>query len=65
MRLTSLIYRIAAVFGLVFALAACSEEGPMEQAGKKIDEAAEETQNAIEDECENIKENMNAEDQDC
>ncbi len=36
MRVTSFIYRIAAVFGLVFALAACSDEGPMEKAGKKI-----------------------------
>lgn len=34
MRVTSFIYRIAAVFGLVFALAACSDEGPMEKAGK-------------------------------
>ncbi|WP_274010101.1 hypothetical protein [Vibrio parahaemolyticus] len=54
MRVTSFIYRIAAVFGLVFALAACSDEGPMEKA-----------QNAIEDGCENLKENLNAEDKDC
>ncbi|WP_218761451.1 hypothetical protein [Vibrio parahaemolyticus] len=53
MRVTSLIYRIAAVFGLVFALAACSDEGPMEKAGKKLDETAEEAQNAIEDGCDN------------
>ncbi|MDF4636955.1 hypothetical protein P3393_18100 [Vibrio parahaemolyticus] len=48
MRVTSFIYRIAAVFGLVFALAACSDEGPMEKAGKKLDETAEEAQNAEE-----------------
>ncbi|WP_218763238.1 hypothetical protein [Vibrio parahaemolyticus] len=51
MRVTSFIYRIAAVSGLVFALAACSDEGPMEKAGKKLDETAEEAQNAIEDGC--------------
>ncbi|EGR3199770.1 hypothetical protein J7Y46_000928 [Vibrio parahaemolyticus] len=65
MRVASFIYRIAAVFGLVFALAACSDEGPMEKAGKKLDETAEEAQNAIEDGCENLKENLNAEDKDC
>ncbi|ASA54827.1 hypothetical protein [Vibrio gazogenes] len=65
MRVTSSIYRIAAVFGLVFALAACSDEGPMEKAGKKLDETAQDTQNAIEDSCENIKENLDAQDKDC
>ncbi|EGQ7891939.1 hypothetical protein V9654_000051 [Vibrio parahaemolyticus] len=65
MRVTSFIYRIAAVSGLVFALAACSDEGPMEKAGKKLDETTEEAQNAIEDGCENLKENLNAEDKDC
>ncbi|WP_080263957.1 hypothetical protein [Vibrio parahaemolyticus] len=47
MRVTSFIYRIAAVFGLVFALSACSDEGPMEKAGKKLDETAEEAQTAL------------------
>jgi len=30
----------------------------MEKAGKKLDETAEEAQNAIEDGCENLKENL-------
>lgn len=64
-QVTLFIYRIAAIFGLVFALAACTEQGPMEEAGEQLDEAAQEAQNAIEDSCENIKEGMNAEDEDC
>lgn len=65
MRVTSFIYRIAAVLGLVLAMAACSDEGPMEKAGKKLDETAQDTQNAIEDRCEELKENLNAKDKDC
>ncbi|SJN59217.1 hypothetical protein RND59_00220 [Vibrio ruber] len=65
MKVTSFIYRMIAVSGLVFALGACSDEGPMEKAGKQLDETAQDTQNAIEDKCENLKESLNAEDKDC
>ncbi len=76
MRNTSFIYRLLAIFGLVFAIAACSDEGPMEEAGKSLDEAAEEasqtlddaaeeTKDAMQEECEKLKENMNADDTDC
>lgn len=64
-QVTLFIYRIVAILGLVFALAACTEQGPMEEAGEQLDEAAQEAQNVIEDSCENIKEGMNAEDEDC
>ncbi|MDW6092535.1 hypothetical protein [Vibrio rhizosphaerae] len=65
MKVTSFIYRMVAVLGLVFALGACSDEGPMEKAGKKVDDAVQDTQNAIEDKCEDVKDSLNAEDKDC
>ncbi len=76
MRYTSFIFRLFAALGLVFAIAACSDEGPMEKAGKSLDEAAEEagqtlddaaedTKDAMQEECEKLKESMNAEDTDC
>ncbi len=76
MRNTSFIYRLFAVLGLVFALAACTDEGPMEKAGKSMDNAAEEagqklndaaedTKDAVKEECEKLKESMNADDTDC
>lgn len=61
----STIYKVLTTFGLVFLLAACGEEGPMEQAGEQLDEAATDTQNAIEDQCEDIKGELNTEDTDC
>ncbi len=76
MRNTSFIYRLFAVLGLVFSLAACTDEGPMEKAGKsmdnaaeeagqKLDDAAEDTKDAVKEECEKLKESMNADDTDC
>jgi len=49
---------------LLLGLSACSE-GPAEDAGESIDEAATDIQNAIEDSCEQAKEQLNTEDQDC
>lgn len=53
-------------------LVACEEEGPAERAGEAIDDAADEIGdagndlgNAIEDACEEIKEGVDAKDQDC
>ncbi len=76
MRNTPFVYRLLAVLGLVFAIAACTDEGPMEEAGKSLDNAAEEagqtlddaaedTKDAVKEECEKLKESMNAEDTDC
>lgn len=61
----SVMYKGFATFGLVCLLAACGDEGPMEQAGEQLDEAATDTQNAIEDKCEAIKGELKAEDTDC
>ena len=50
----------------------CKEQGPAERAGEQIDEATEELRdgakdvgNKIEDACEELKEDMGAEDKDC
>lgn len=65
MNIKSIGYRFLVILGMAFALAACSDEGPMEKAGEKIDDTAEQTQNAVEDSCENVKESLDVEDQDC
>ncbi|CAK1855092.1 hypothetical protein FB440_101404 [Vibrio crassostreae] len=65
MNIKSNAYRFLTIVGITFSLAACSDEGPMEQAGENVDEAVEDTQNAIEDSCENIKEHLDAKDEDC
>ncbi len=56
---------IALALASALALAACEEQGPMEEAGEKIDEAAEDAGNAIEDACEDVKDAAGAEDKDC
>lgn len=38
--------------GLIMGLAACKKEGPMEKAGKQIDEAVEKTEKAIKEKTE-------------
>jgi hypothetical protein len=55
---------LLAISSFVFLLSACSE-GPAEQAGKKIDNAATDIQNNIEDACENVKDKLNTDNQDC
>ena len=42
---TSLLFVLAAVF--LLGLVACEKEGPMEKAGKQVDEAVEKTEKAI------------------
>ena len=65
MNIKLITYRFLTIVGLVFALAACSGEGSMEKAGEEVDEFAQDAGNAIEDSCENVKEKLGAEDQDC
>ena len=54
---------VAATFTL--GLSACDTDGPAEDAGEKMDNAATDTGNAIEDACENVKEGAGADDTDC
>lgn len=61
----SMVYRFISVFFITFVLAACSEDGPMEQAGEKADQAIEDAGNAVEDSCEKAKEKLGSENTDC
>ncbi|PCK30941.1 hypothetical protein [Pseudoalteromonas piscicida] len=57
---------LAKVLGFVsiLALFGCSE-GPAEEAGERFDETVQEVENSVEDACEDVKENMNAENEEC
>ncbi len=48
----------------VLTLSACSE-GPAEEAGEKVDEGVTDIGNAAEDKCEDLKEGVDAKDEDC
>ncbi len=57
---------------LAILLSACDRQGPAEKAGERIDEVTEDIReggedfgNEIEDACEELKEDMGAEDEDC
>ncbi|MCW8108260.1 hypothetical protein OPS25_07110 [Alteromonas ponticola] len=52
------------VAGFAMSLAAC-DEGPAEDAGEELDEVVTDAGNAVEDACEDAKENMDADDEDC
>jgi hypothetical protein len=56
--------KIAAVMSCFFAIVACDYNNA-EEAGEKIDEIVTDAENAIEDACEDVKENADAKDQDC
>ena len=53
------------VAALSLGVVACEKKGPAERAGEKIDKAATDAGNAIEDKCEKVKEGMGAKDPDC
>ena len=52
---------VASAFAL--SLAAC--DGEAEDAGEELDEIVSDAGNAVEDACEDVKEGVDAEDQDC
>ena len=55
---------IALLFTL-FLAAACDNKGPAEKAGEAIDDAVTDMGNAVEDACEDVKENTGAKDKNC
>jgi hypothetical protein len=58
--------RMFAVMCVCGVLAACdNNDGPMERAGERIDKAATDIGNAIEDKCEEAKKHAGASDTDC
>lgn len=52
------------VAGFALSLAAC-ENGEAEDAGEELDEIVTDAGNAVEDACEDVKEGVEAEDDDC
>jgi hypothetical protein len=56
--------KLAAVLLSALFIFGC-DEGPMEEAGENIDNAATDLGNAVEDACEDVKEGAGAEDKDC
>lgn len=56
---------LSLMFGAVMLSGCESNDGPLEEAGEKVDEAMTDAGNAIEDACEDIKEGAGAEDKDC
>ena len=64
--LTTRLAKATSMALLLVAVTACdTNQGPMEEAGEKIDETATDMGNKVEDACEEAKEGMNAQDTDC
>lgn len=64
MKLLKLLTMASLMVFLTAGLSACSGDNA-ENAGEKVDEMIQDSGNAVEDACEDAKENMNAEDSDC
>lgn len=56
---------LAALLLTALLATGCDNDGPMENAGEKIDDVAEDVADATEDACEDIKEGAGADDTDC
>lgn len=57
-------YVAITILMLAGTLAGC-EEGPLEEAGEAADSAVTDMRNAVEDSCENLKEEMKADNPNC
>lgn len=56
--------KVLVATAFAFSLAACGD-GEAEDAGEEIDEMVTDAGNAVEDACEDVKEGVDAEDDDC
>ncbi len=66
MKIKKLLILLAIVSIGSFTTTACdNNDGPAEKAGHKVDAAAKDVGNAIEDACEKVKKGADAEDTDC
>lgn len=61
----TLLRALILIVATAFMITGCEKQGPMERAGEKIDNAATDAGNAVEDACEDAKKSMGAEDTDC
>jgi len=64
MKLLKLLTMASLMVFLTAGLSACSDD-KAENAGEKIDEMIQDSGNAVEDACEDVKDSMKAEDTDC
>lgn len=64
MKYYKLFLKAMLVAGFAFTLAACGD-GEAENAGEELDEVMTDAGNAVEDACEDVKEGVEAEDDDC
>jgi hypothetical protein len=65
-KLTTFIKILSMISVMLFAISACdSDDGAMENAGEKMDNAATDLGNQVEDACEKLKEGLDAKDSDC
>lgn len=64
MKYRSLMLKTLLAASFALTLAACGDN-TAEEAGENVDDAITDAGNAVEDACEDVKEGMNAEDQDC
>jgi outer membrane lipoprotein-sorting protein len=63
----SLLKKVTLVFAgalLITLVSACSD-GPAEDAGEELDRIVKDAENAVENACEEVKEDVEAEDEDC
>ena len=56
--------QVLLIAGSLSAVTAC-DQGPAEEAGEQLDKLVTDTGNAIEDACEDVKDDLNAKDRDC
>jgi predicted small secreted protein len=56
---------ISSLLFTTMTVVGCENDGPVEEAGEAVDEAAQDIGNAVEDACEDAKEGAGASDQDC
>ncbi len=65
-KLTTFIKLLCLISVMLFVTTACdSDDSSMENVGEKLDNAATDFGNKVEDTCEDIKESLNAKDSDC
>jgi hypothetical protein len=48
-----------------FLAAGCEQDGPLEDAGEKMDDAVTDFGNAVEDACEDVKDSVDAKNKNC
>jgi predicted small lipoprotein YifL len=64
-RVSQTVLHLVMALGVCVSLAGCHKEGPLEKAGRNVDEATTNVGNKIEDKCEQAKDAAGAKDTRC